>query len=207
MSENSIIHPNVQLGEGVTIGAFVIIGEPARGVAPGEVATIIGNKAVIRSHSVIYAGNEIGDGFQTGHNVMVREENEIGSDVSIGTHSIVEHHVYIGDGVRIHSQVFVPEFSRLEAGCWLGPNVVLTNARYPRSPKVKDELIGPIIHGGAKIGANSTLLPGVVIGRNVLVGAGSVVVRDVPDGAIVAGNPAKFIKWVKVLGVYPEEML
>jgi acetyltransferase-like isoleucine patch superfamily enzyme len=207
MNQNTIIHPNVQLGEDSAIGAFVIIGEPARGFSPGEVATVIGNKAVIRSHTVIYAGNRIGERFQTGHAVMVREDNEIGDNVSIGTQSVVEHHVYIGDGVRIHSQVFVPEFSRLEAGCWLGPNVVLTNARYPRSLNVKEQLIGPTIHAGAKIGANSTLLPGIVIGRNALVGAGSVVVRDVPDGAVVAGNPARFIKWIKDLGVYPEEML
>lgn len=207
MTEFTKIHQNVQLGEDSTIGTFVIIGEPARGFAAGEVATIIGSRAVIRSHTVIYAGNKIGDRFQTGHGVMVREDNEIGNNVSIGTQSIVEHHVFIGDGVRIHSQVFVPEFSRLEAGCWLGPNVVLTNARYPRSPDVKEQLIGPTIHAGAKIGANTTLLPGVVIGRNALVGAGSVVVKDVPDGAVVAGNPARFIKWMKDLGVYPEEML
>ena len=207
MTELTKIYDNVQLGDESTIGAFVIIGEPARGFRPGEVDTVIGSGAVIRSHTVIYAGNKIGDRFQTGHGVMVREDNEIGDNVSIGTQSIVEHHVFIGDGVRIHSQVFVPEYSRLEAGCWLGPNVVLTNARYPRSPDVKDQLVGPTIQAGAKIGANTTLLPGVVIGRNALVGAGSVVVKDVPDGAVVAGNPARFIKWMKDLGVYPEEML
>jgi acetyltransferase-like isoleucine patch superfamily enzyme len=106
---------------------------------------------------------------------------------------VVEHHVTIGNGVRIHTQAFVPEFTVLEDGCWIGPNVVLTNAKYPVSPNVKDSLIGPTIRKGAKIGANSTILPGVVVGENALVGAGSVVVRDVPDGAVVVGNPARVI--------------
>jgi acetyltransferase-like isoleucine patch superfamily enzyme len=89
--------------------------------------------------------------------------------------------------------VFVPEFSVLEEGCWLGPNVVLTNAKYPRSIRVKEQLVGPHIEQGAKIGANATLLPGVRIRRHALVGAGAVVTRDVPEGAVVVGNPARVI--------------
>ena len=154
---------------------------------------MVGTGAVIRSHTVIYAGNVIGNNFQTGHGVMIRESNEIGDDVSVGTGSVVEHHVKIGNAVRVHSQVFIPEFSTLEDGCWLGPNVVLTNAKYPLSRGVKEHLVGPVIKKRAKVGANSTLLPGVVIGADALVGAGSVVTKDVPDRTVVAGNPAKVI--------------
>jgi acetyltransferase-like isoleucine patch superfamily enzyme len=185
------IFENVHLGDGSTIEEFCIIGTPPRGKTPGELVTTIGEGSVIRSHTIIYAGNTIGRNFQTGNKVNIREENRIGNNVSIGTLSVVEHHVEIGDNVRIHTQAFIPEFSVLEDGCWIGPNVVLTNAKYPLSPGVKDRLVGPVIRKGAKVGANATILPGVIVGENALVGAGAVVTRDVPPGAVVTGNPAR----------------
>lgn len=204
-SRSSRVLPHVTLGADATIGDFCILGEPPRGKKPGELETRIGARAVIRSHTVIYAGNTIGDDFQTGHGALVREENRIGNNVSIGSHTIIEHHVKIGNNVRLHSNVFVPEFSVLEDDCWLGPSVVVTNARYPRSKNVKEQLRGATIKRGAKIGANATLLPGVVIGENALVGAGAVVTRDVPAGAVVAGNPARVVKRVEEIEEYRTE--
>lgn len=202
------IYPGVQMGDKAELGDFAIIGLPPHHTLPGALETIIGDHAVIRSHTVIYAGNRIGEGFQTGHGALVRELNEIGRQVSIGSHSVVEHHVKIGDRVRIHSQAFVPEFSLLEEDCWIGPNVVLTNARYPLSPHAKATLQGPVVKRGAKIGANVTLLPGVVIGEEALVGAGAVVTIDVPPGMVVVGNPARILKAVTDLGVYdPNKLL
>jgi acetyltransferase-like isoleucine patch superfamily enzyme len=193
------LYDNVRLGEGWVIEEFCIIGAPPRGARAGELPTTIADGAVIRSHTVIYAGNVIGRNFQTGNKVNIRESNRIGDDVSVGTLSVIEHHVEIGNGVRIHTQVFIPEFSVLEEGCWIGPHVVLTNAKYPLSPGVKDQLAGPVIRKGAKIGANATILPGVVIGENALVGAGAVVSRNVPAGAVVAGNPARVIRQISEL--------
>ena len=198
----NLIHPNVHLPADAVIGPFVVLGEPPRGKAPGDLATHIGAHAIIRSHTVIYAGNRIGDDFQTGHGVLLREENEIGNHVSIGSHTIVEHHVKIADGVRLHSNVFVPEFSILEENCWLGPSVVVTNARYPQSRTVYENLRGAHIKRGALIGANVTLLPGVTIGAHALIGAGSVVTQDVPDNAVVVGNPARIIKSISDIPDY-----
>jgi acetyltransferase-like isoleucine patch superfamily enzyme len=198
----SRIFPNVHLGAGTVIGDFCVIGEMPRGKKPGELETRIGARAVIRSHTVIYAGNVIGGDFQTGHGALVREGNQIGNHVSIGSHTIVEHHVKIGDNVRLHSNVFVPEFSVLEDDCWLGPNVVVTNARYPRSKNVQEQLRGATIRRGAKIGAHATLLPGIVVGENALVGAGAVVTRDVPPGAVVIGNPARAVKRIEEIEEY-----
>ena len=194
-----IIHEGVRLGKGIVIEDFCIIGAPPRGCAIGEFETVIGDGAYLRSHTVIYAGNRIGRNFQAGNKVNIREFNVVGDDVSIGTLSVVEHHVDIGNRVRIHSQVFVPEYSVLEDECWLGPNVVLTNAKFPMSPNAKKDLKGPIIRRRAKVGANATILPGIVIGEDALVGAGSVVSRDVPDGAVVVGNPAQVIKHISAL--------
>ncbi len=197
--DNNKVLPGVELGKDTVIEDFCLVGVPPKGMKPGDIKTVIGEGAHLRSHTVVYAGNRIGRNFQTGNKANIRESNEIGDNVSIGTLSIVEHHVKIGNNVRIHSQVFIPEFSVLEDGTWLGPNVVLTNAKYPLSPGVKESLKGPLIKKGAKIGANSTILPGVVIGRNALVGAGSVVTKDVPDNVVVVGNPARRIKDISSL--------
>lgn len=191
------IYPNVKIGKNAQIGDYVIIGKLAEGAEDKK--TIIGDNAVIRSHTVIYAGNTIGDDFHTGHNVLIREDNKIGDNVSIGSGSNIEHHVEIRSGVRIHSLVFIPEHSLLEENVWIGPGVVMTNTPHPLCPRVKECLEGPRIKKNAKIGANSTILPKVVVGCMALVGAGSVVVENVPPFAVVAGNPAKKIKNVREL--------
>ena len=189
IAATAIIHPNVRLGHNAVVEDFCIIGAPFAGSEGVE--TVIGDSAVIRSHTVIYAGNRIGNRFQTGNKANIRELNTIGDNVSIGTLSVIEHHVVIEDGVRIHSQAFVPEYSVLKCGCWIGPGTVLTNARLPLHPDAKRSLRGPIVEPDAKVGAHCTLLPGVTIGASALVGAGSLVVHDVPPGMVAFGSPAR----------------
>ena len=193
MSSLNRICTGVQLGEGAELDDFIVLGRAPRGAREGEFPTVIGANALIRSHTVIYAGNTIGKNLQTGHGVTIREFNEIGDDVSIGTHSNIEHHVRIGDRVRIHSRVFIPEYSILDDEAWVGPGTVFTNDLYPPVGDAA-KLKGPHLMPGARVGANATLLPGVTIGRKALVGAGAVVLSDVPDGKVVVGNPARIIK-------------
>ncbi|OQY35530.1 MAG: transferase [Spirochaetaceae bacterium 4572_59] len=189
----AIIYPNVDLGENISIGAFCIIGEGGGEGGSDTPDTFIGDGANIRSHTVIYRGNRIGSGFQTGHHAVIREENEIGDNVSVGSLSCVEHHVKIADGVRIHSQAFIPEFCVLEEEAWIGPNVVLTNARYPRSKNVKEQLAGVTVRKQVKIGANATVLPGKELGEFSLIGSGSVVTKDTEPKSVMVGNPARKI--------------
>ncbi len=189
------IYDNVRMGSGRAVQDYVIIGLQPSG-STEELETVIGKGAIIRSHTVIYCGNRIGDGFQTGHGSLIRECNEIGDHVSIGSGTEIGHHVIIGDRVRIHSQAFIPEFTTLESGCWIGPNVVFTNDPHPLCPSSDECMKGATVKSGAKIGANTTILPDVTIGGMSLIGAGSVVTSDVPERAVVAGVPAKVIKWI-----------
>lgn len=189
IAKTAIVYPQVKLGKNVVIEDYCIIGAPlADGSTP---ETIIGDGAHLRSFTVIYAGNKIGRNFKTGNKANIREFNQIGDDVSVGTLSVVEHHVQIGNGVRLHTNVFVPEYSVLEEGAWLGPHTVLTNAKFPLSPTAKADLKGPHLKKSAVLGANSTVSPGVVLGERALVGSGSNVTRDVAAGTIATGNPAR----------------
>lgn len=203
IAPSAVILDGVVLADDVVVEDFCVIGALPRGVAPGGLTTVIGPGGRIRSHTVIYAGNVIGAGFQTGNKANIRESNLIGDRVSIGTLSVVEHHVTIGNGARIHTQVFVPEYTVLEDDCWIGPNVVLTNARYPASPGAKDRLAGVVVRRGAILGANVTVLPGVAVGARALVGAGAVLTRDAEPGGVYVGNPARRVRDISELPYGP----
>ncbi len=195
MSEKPVSHdfklyPGVVLGEGAHIGFAAEVGVP---VAHLNEPLAIGKQATIRSHSVLYTGSRIGDFFVSGHGALIREQATIGNQVSIGSHSVLEHLVTIEDGVRVHSNSFIPEYTIVRAQAWIGPGVVITNARYPAGSRSKEMLTGVTVETRARIGAHATILPGVRIGEGALVGAGSVVTRDVEPFAMVAGNPAKLV--------------
>jgi len=139
----------------------------------------------------------LGDRFQIGHHVLVREANQVSDDVSVGSATVVEDHVRIGHRVRIYSGAFVPEYCLLEDDCWIGQRVSLTNVPYPRCPDVAACLRGVTVRPHAKVGTNATLLPGVVVGEDALVGAGALVTADMPARAVVAGNPARQVGTVE----------
>jgi len=200
MSDDGVrIYPNVELGTNVTLEPPCILGMPPRGAEPGELPLVIGDGAVIRPFTTLYAGSTIGRDFQTGHCVAIREDNVIGDDCSIGTGSAVEFGNRIGHGTRVHSGCFL-ELATLGEHVFIGPNVVFTDDLHPmKCPRYRECRGGPIVEDLVRIGANSTLLPGVRVGRNAIVGAGSVVIHDVPPDTVVAGWPAKKIKMVSEL--------
>lgn len=188
-----LICKNVHLGKNIQIQPGVVIGLPPYGKKNGEFETIIGDNAIIRSNTIIYAGVKIGNDFQTGHNVVIRENNEIGDGFNIWNNSVLSPHNKIGNRVKIHCNCFV-ESSLLEDGVFLAPGVVITDDLHPVCPKWKECVGGVTVGKNVSIGGNVTLLPGVIIGHNSLVGAGSVVTKNVPSDSVVVGNPAKVIK-------------
>jgi acetyltransferase-like isoleucine patch superfamily enzyme len=205
------VAPNVQVGAGADLQPPCILGKPPRGASEGELPLRIGAHSLVRPFTTIHAGTVIGERLQTGQGASIREDNVLGDDVSIGTNSVLEFGNRIGDRVRIHSGCFL-EMATIEDDVFVGPNVVFIDDPHPMNcPRYKECRGGPVVRRLARIGANSTILPGVEIGENALVGAGSVVVDDVPAGAIVVGNPARVIKQVADLvcgpGFFPRPYL
>lgn len=184
----------VRLGRNPKIDQGVLIGYRTGREIDHKYLTI-GYGAIIRSGSVIYEASLIGHRLQTGHGVVIREENVIGDDVWIWSNSVIDYGCKIGNGVRIHTNVYVSQFCILEDDVFIAPGTVLANDKYPLS-KTKD-LRGVTVKRGARIGVNCSILPGVTIGEEALVGAGSVVTKDVSPGSVVCGNPARHRRVVK----------
>ncbi|MBN1592267.1 MAG: N-acetyltransferase [Candidatus Coatesbacteria bacterium] len=177
------------------IDAGVIVGyRPGRNVE--DLSLIIGPGAKLRSGTVIYLGSVIGSQFETGHNVVIREENKIGDRVSIWGNSVIDYGCRIGSDVKIHTGVYVAQFTTIEDDVFMAPGVQIANDLHPICTEC---MVGPTIKSGVRIGVNATILPRITIGENVLVGAGAVVVRDVEPGMVVAGSPARVIGRVKDL--------
>lgn len=199
----SVIYPNVTVGPGASIDPPVVLGKPPRGRESGELPLVLGARAVVRPFTTIYAGTTIGDDFQCGQGASIREDNRLGCRVSVGTNAVLEFGNRIGDGVRIHSGAFL-ELAVVEDHVFIGPNAVFTDDPHPMGcPRWRECRGGVTVRRLARIGANATLLPGVTVGENALVGAGAVVVRDVPPGTVVAGNPARVIKRIEELVCEP----
>jgi acetyltransferase-like isoleucine patch superfamily enzyme len=152
---------------------------------------IVGDHAHIRSGSVIYEGTMIGAHLTTGHNVVIREENVIGDHFTLWSNSVVDYGCKIGDRVKIHSNCYIAQFTTIQDDAFLAPGVTIANDLHPGCERSQECMRGPTIEKGAQIGVNVTLLPFVTIGQNALVGAGSVVTKDVPPETVVAGNPAR----------------
>ena len=186
-----IIKDNVHIKKGSFIGARCILGEYLMDFYSDRInkvhPLIIGDNALIRSESIIYGDTTVGNNFQTGHRVTIREGSLIGNNVRIGTLSDVQEECIIGNYVSIHSNVFLGEKSIIKDFVWIFPHVILTNDPTPPS----QILIGVTVESYAAISAGSIILPGVNIGYGSLVGAGSVVTRNVLKETVVVGNPAK----------------
>jgi len=182
VSKGVVMHGQVHIGAGSVVDDGVVLGHRDDG------RLTIGDNARIRSGTVIYSDVSIGRGLKTGHNVLIREESQIGDDVLVGTNTVVDGHCLIGNRVVMQTDVYVTAFTTVEDGVFLGPCSVTTNDKYM---EYGAKLSGPTIKREARVGANATILPGITIGEKAVVGSGAVVTKDVPDGAVVVGNPAR----------------
>ncbi len=180
------IYDHVVLEQDCIVEDYTTLGYPSE-LADGS-PLIIRRASRIRSHALFYEGSEFGSRLVTGHRVTVRERTRAGENLQIGTLSDIQGHCTIGDYVRMHSSVHVGQGSVIGDFCWLFPFVVLTNDPHPPSDGYR---VGCRIGNFSVLAAGACILPGVAVGEGALVAAGAVVSRDVPEGRIAGGNPAR----------------
>ncbi len=183
----SIIHSNVVLGNRVRIGAYCELGisTPLGDGTPLK----INDDSLIRSHSIFYESSTFGPSLTTGHHVTVRENTTAGIGFQIGTLSEIQGDCSVGDYVRFQSNVFVGKKTKIGNFVWILPYVVLTNDPTPPS----NVLIGCTIEDYASIAASAVVLPGIIVGQHALVAAKACVTKNVPEGKIVSGIPARIV--------------
>ncbi|MEN2974716.1 MAG: DapH/DapD/GlmU-related protein [Candidatus Caldarchaeales archaeon] len=193
-----VIYGPSKIGRQTFIDRWVQVGYPSRerllqattsnildldNVSEGS---IIGEGCIIRSFSIIYDRVDIGDLVELGHGVLIRSNSKIGSGCRIGSFTQLDGEVHLGERVIIQSMVYLPHLTEVGDGAFIGPNVVVTNDKYPIG-----RLEGVKIGRNSVVGANSTILAGVKIGDDSIVAAGSVVTNDVSPSTVVKGIPAR----------------
>ncbi|MGH3024783.1 MAG: N-acetyltransferase [Gaiellaceae bacterium] len=191
------------LGEDVVVGEHAVLGkEPtlgarstaSRGTLP---PLVVGDGTSILAGAVVFAGSRLGRGVIVGDQACVRERCELGDGVVVGRGSLVENDTTIGARTRIQANAYVTAYSTIEEDVFVAPGVVTTNDHFMgRTEERHAQRKGPTIRRGARVGGGAVLLPGVEIGEEAFVGAGAVVLKDVPARAVVVGNPARQIREV-----------
>ena len=138
----------------------------------------------------------VGDGTQIWHWVQVRERARIGRNCKIGKDVYIDADVTLGDACKVQNFATIYRGVTIASRVFVGPHACFSNDPYPRADSEDWEIVPTRVEDGASIGANATILCGITIGRNAMVGAGAVVTKDVPPHALVAGVPAKVVGWV-----------
>lgn len=150
-------------------------------------------KPFIHPLSDVQSGR-IGEGTKIWQFCVILPQATIGRDCNVCSHCFIENDVIIGDRVTVKSGVQLWDGLRIEDDVFIGPNVSFANDKYPKSKHYPKKFLQTVVKQGASIGAGSTILPGVIIGKHAMVAAGAVVTHDVPEGVLVQGIPARKVK-------------
>ena len=200
---DTVVGADVRVEDAAVVGKHPFFGKQSTAARTQLPPLQIGNGSSILAGAVVFAGTTLGRGVIVGDQACVRERCSIGDDVVIGRGAFVENDVTIGSRTRIQANAYVTAYSTLEEDVFVAPCVVTTNDNFMGRTEERHALMrGPTIRRGARIGGGAVLLPGIEIGEEAFVGAGAVVLRDVPARAVVVGNPARQIR-----EVLPEELL
>jgi acetyltransferase-like isoleucine patch superfamily enzyme len=197
--ENVVIYPGTVIADGCKIGDNAVVGKQPtlspRSTAKREPLAPLGPETVVSTGAVVFAGTRIGARVIVGDQACVRERCVVGDDVVIGRGSLVENDTTIGALTRIQAHAYITAYSELEEEVFIAPCVATTNDNFMGRTERRHELMkGPTIRRGARVGGAAVLCPGVEIGEEAFIGAGAVVVRDVPPRAVMVGNPARQIR-------------
>jgi acetyltransferase-like isoleucine patch superfamily enzyme len=203
IAETAVVFPGTVIGEGCTILDYAVVGKQPT-LSPRSTArreelppAELGVGSVVSTGAVVFAGTTIGERVVVGDQACVRERCTIGDDVVIGRGSLVENDTSVGALTKIQAHAYITAYSLLEDNVFIAPCVITTNDNYMgRTEKRLEQIKGPTIRRGARIGGGAVLLPGIEIGEEAFVGAGAVVLRDVPARALMVGNPARQIREV-----------
>jgi acetyltransferase-like isoleucine patch superfamily enzyme len=197
----AIVHPGTVLGDGVRVLEFAVVGKQPvlspRSTAKREELppAEIGDGTIVSTGAVVFAGTRIGARVIVGDQACVRERVRLGDDVVVGRGALIENDTTVGALTKIQAEAYITAYSTLEDHVFIAPCVVTTNDNFMGRTERRHELIkGPTIRRGARVGGGAILCPGVEIGEEAFVGAGAVVVGDVPARTVVVGNPARTLR-------------
>jgi len=203
VAETAIVYPGTVLGDGCKILDYAVVGKQPtlgpRSTAKQEKLSPLklGAGTIVSTGAIIFAGTTIGARSIIGDQACVRERCDVGDDVVIGRGALVENDTTVGTLAKIQADAYITAYSTLEGGVFIAPRVITTNDNFMgRTEKRHDLRKGPTIRRGARIGAGAVLCPGVEVGEEAFVGAGAVVVGDVPPRVVVVGNPARILREV-----------
>ena len=154
----------------------------------------------IHPSATIDSGDEIGDGSMVWVNVQIREGAKIGKNCVLSKDVYVDCNVSIGDECKIQNSVSIYDGVTIESQVFVGPNASFTNDKVPRAFNTDWEITKTLVQQGASLGANCTIICGIVIGEYAMIAAGSVVTKDVPPYTLVAGNPARVVAKINKAG-------